>query len=199
VNASFRVYRGSNPSHLFWIASDQAPAAEFTDPGLEKQLATAPDENYDHANFYWRFELLPEIAATIHSAETIGNGTLQMAENEYRGMVARITRTAPGRDGHGIEQRRAGLCQSGASSRMRRAICHRRGRLACGRTTRQARSGSVPGRGDGPCVGRSANVTKECAYELSPLTVADQARSIPPDADVPGCRCSAFTRRGGER
>ncbi|HSB13151.1 MAG TPA: phage tail protein, partial [Bryobacteraceae bacterium] len=84
--ASFRVYRGSNPSHLFRIAGGQPPAAEFTDPGFEKQLATAPDENYDHANFYWRFELLPEIAATLHSAETIGNGTLQMAENEYRGM-----------------------------------------------------------------------------------------------------------------
>ena len=37
-------------------------------------------------------EQLPETAATIHSASTIGNSTLQMDVNSYRGMTLRITR-----------------------------------------------------------------------------------------------------------
>ena len=53
--------------------------------GLEKQLVAPPDANFDHANFYWRMELQPEAAATLHSANSIGNDALQMTENRYRG------------------------------------------------------------------------------------------------------------------
>jgi hypothetical protein len=59
---------------------------------LEKQLVAPPDANFDHANFYWRMELQPEAVATLHSTNSIGNDTLQMTENRYRGMVARISR-----------------------------------------------------------------------------------------------------------
>lgn len=89
---AFHVYRGSTPANLFRIATSQPLAAEFTDTGLPKQLVAAPDPNFDHANFYWRLERQPEIAAPIHGTSTIGNGTLQMTANYYRGMVARITR-----------------------------------------------------------------------------------------------------------
>src|SRR5207244_7342836 len=41
--AGFRVYRGITPAQLFRIASDQAPAAQFTDAGLPKQLTAPPD------------------------------------------------------------------------------------------------------------------------------------------------------------
>jgi hypothetical protein len=98
---AFRVYRGATPAQLFRIATDQAPAGEFIDTGLAKELAAPPDPNFDHANFYWRMELQPEFAASIHSANTIGNSTLEMAVNRYRGAIARITR------GPGAGQERA--------------------------------------------------------------------------------------------
>lgn len=90
--AAFHVYRGTTPAELFRIATAQAVAAQFTDTGLPKQLAVPPDPNFDHSNFYWRMELVPEIAATAFSANTIANATLEMPENRYRGAVARITR-----------------------------------------------------------------------------------------------------------
>ncbi|HEY2018939.1 MAG TPA: phage tail protein, partial [Bryobacteraceae bacterium] len=90
--AAFHVYRGVTPAQLFRIASDQPIAAQFTDTGVAAQLIAAPDSNYDHANFYWRMELQPESAVAVHSATTVGNATLHMAVNRYRGTVARITR-----------------------------------------------------------------------------------------------------------
>ncbi|MGD0498510.1 MAG: phage tail protein [Bryobacteraceae bacterium] len=99
--AAFHVYRGATPAQLFRIASDQAPASQFTDAGLANQSIGPPDPNFDHANFYWRMERLPESAATSYSANTVGNGSLQMVENAYLGMIARITR------GRGAGQERA--------------------------------------------------------------------------------------------
>lgn len=104
--AGFHVYRGVNPAQLQRIASDQAPAAQFTDTGLEAQPAPPPDPNYDHANFYWRLELQPEHAATLHGAAMVGNDALEMEENEYRGAVVLITR------GKGAGQERAVLANS---------------------------------------------------------------------------------------
>ena len=98
--SGFHVYRGSTPAQLFRIATDQPIAAQFTDTGLTKLAIAPPDPNFDHANFYWRMELQPEIAATIHSANTVGNGSLQMTANRYVGMIARVTR------GHGAGQER---------------------------------------------------------------------------------------------
>ncbi|MEK7406861.1 MAG: phage tail protein [Acidobacteriota bacterium] len=99
--AGFHVYRGTRPSDLHRIAENHAPANSFTDTGLANTLAPPPDENYDHANFYWRFELQPEYAANIHSAETIGNTTAQMVTDAYQGMAVRISR------GRGAGQERA--------------------------------------------------------------------------------------------
>ena len=87
---AFHVYRGANPSQMGRVAADQAIAADFTDSGLPDGTVPPPDANYDHANFYWRLEIVPECAATIHSANTAGNDDLEMPENEYRGMTARI-------------------------------------------------------------------------------------------------------------
>jgi hypothetical protein len=97
----FNVYRGSTPAQLFQIASNQAVAAQFTDTGLAKLAVAPPDPNFDHANFYWRMELQPEIAATIYSATSVGTDSLQMTTNRYRGMIVRITR------GTGAGQERA--------------------------------------------------------------------------------------------
>jgi hypothetical protein len=86
----FRVYRGATPAQLSRIASDQELAAEFTDSGSTAELTPPPDANFDHANFYWRFELQPEAAATIHSSNTIGNQSLEMPADRYHGAVARV-------------------------------------------------------------------------------------------------------------
>jgi hypothetical protein len=88
----FHVYRGTTPAQLYRIASDQALAAQFTDTGLATQLLAPADPNFDHANFYWRMEQQPELAASIFSSTTIGNSSAGMAANAYQGMTARITR-----------------------------------------------------------------------------------------------------------
>lgn len=88
----FSVYRGRTPMQLVQIATNQATAASFTDGGLAAGLTPPPDENYDHANAYWRFELQPEVAVATHSATTVGNPSLSMEANVYIGMVVRITR-----------------------------------------------------------------------------------------------------------
>jgi hypothetical protein len=90
--AAFHVYRGPTPAQMYRIASDVAPSGTFTDTGLAVELAAPVDPNFDHANFYWRLELMPETQVTAHSANTIANGTLGMPENRYRGASARITR-----------------------------------------------------------------------------------------------------------
>jgi hypothetical protein len=99
--AGFNVYRGSNPSALFLIASNGAVAATFTDTGLAAQLQGPPDPNYDHANFYWRWELSPEAVATSASATTIANTALGMMPDNFQNALVRITR------GTGAGQERA--------------------------------------------------------------------------------------------
>jgi len=90
--STFNVYRGATPAELLRIASSQMMAASFTDSGAQPQLIAPPDPNFDHANFYWRMELQPEMTATIFSPTTVGNQSLQMSPNWYRGMTARVTR-----------------------------------------------------------------------------------------------------------
>jgi hypothetical protein len=90
--AAFNVYRGSTPALMYRIASNQPLAAQFTDTGLADQLIAPPDANFDHATFYWRSELQPEIAVTAQTPASVANGTLEMAVNGYVGMTARITR-----------------------------------------------------------------------------------------------------------
>jgi len=90
--SAFSVYRGTTPAELLRIASSQVMAASFTDSGAQPELIAPPDPNFDHANFYWRMELQPEMTATIFSPTTVGNQNLQMSPNRYQGMTARVTR-----------------------------------------------------------------------------------------------------------
>ena len=89
---AFNVYRGITPAQLLRVASNQPIATSFADTGLVNELNPPPDSNFDHANFYWRSELQPEVAVTTHSPTMAGNATLQMAINGYLGMTLRITR-----------------------------------------------------------------------------------------------------------
>jgi hypothetical protein len=72
------------------IASNQALSTTFTDTGLPAQVWVPPDPNFDHANFYWRTELQPPYAATIATANTVGNSTAEMGGANYAGMIVRI-------------------------------------------------------------------------------------------------------------
>ncbi len=60
--AGFNVYRGINPLEVLLIGSNVAVASNYTDAGATAELQGPPDENYDHANFYWRLEQQPEAA-----------------------------------------------------------------------------------------------------------------------------------------
>lgn len=91
-SVGLRVYRGWSPQQLLLIGEVDEPVTSFADPGFTPTLTPPPDANYDHANFYWRLELMPEVQATIHGANWIGHTGLGMLEQEYRGASARIIR-----------------------------------------------------------------------------------------------------------
>ncbi len=92
TTSGFRVYRGPNPSQLLLIDSSTRVASSYTDTGAATLLQGPPDENYNHANFYWRLELQPEEVVTAASATTVGNSTLGMLTNDFAGSLVRITR-----------------------------------------------------------------------------------------------------------
>lgn len=97
---SFNVYRGPNPQQLARIDTGHVIAPSFVDAGLAAGLISPPDENFSHANFYWRLELQGEWVAAISSLTTIGNPLLTMLPNEWRAKMVRITK------GRGLGQER---------------------------------------------------------------------------------------------
>ncbi len=99
--AWFHVYRGAFPTQLYRIASSVPPSTTFIDTGFPLQTILPPDPQFDHVNLYWRWELVPEAAVTVHSSTTVGNGTLAMMADRYVGSIARIT----GGTGSGQERR----------------------------------------------------------------------------------------------
>ncbi|HVT95394.1 MAG TPA: phage tail protein [Bryobacteraceae bacterium] len=88
--AGFNVYRGGTPQRLLRIATVPAITDTFTDAGLAPSLIPPPDANFDHANFYWRFERQPAADADVFSASTIGSSALSMAPNEFQSATVRI-------------------------------------------------------------------------------------------------------------
>ncbi len=87
---TFSVYRGVTPQQLERISHENTIATQFTDTGLNPEFWIPADPSYDHANFYWRLEVLPLVTASIATPETIGNSTLSMMVNEHQGSVVRI-------------------------------------------------------------------------------------------------------------
>ncbi len=80
---SFNVYRGTTPQLLYRIATsvsiegatqmaDGLPVTSFVDGGLPPNPIGPPDANFDHANFYWRYEYSSAYTAGTFSATTIG-------------------------------------------------------------------------------------------------------------------------------
>ena len=194
--AAFDVYRGSNPSQLLRIAAAQTVAGQFVDTGASSgELKGPPDENYDHANFYWRLELQPEIQGTIATANTIGNSTLQMIANERRGAVVRITK------GKGAGQERSVGSNDATSLTVTLlwtvvpdttsffVVCEASWKFGALSATSPV-SFDVPNRAGATVQlsGRAANVVDvEAPYELSPLRrwVIGGAAGSDLDSDVP--------------
>ncbi len=202
---SFHVYRGTNPAQMLRIASNQAIAGSFADGGLEAGPMGPPDANYDHANFYWRFELAPECGATTYSVDRIGNSTLGMPEDGYRGMVVRITR------GTGAGQERAVVSNTASTltvlpkwdvepdATSSFVIAESGWRLGAAGTSSPVEF-EIPSR-VGMTVhvsGRAANaLDRECAWGLSPLTrwrITGAGAAI--DMDVPGKPAFGLSPRG---
>jgi len=69
--------------------------------------------------FYWRLELQPEAAATIHGPTTIGNDALEMTVNRYRNAVGAGLR---GGRGAGQETDHHGEFGHGADGWRRRGL-----------------------------------------------------------------------------
>lgn len=172
------VYRGSSPQQLDRIASDLPTAAEFVDVGFPSLFIPAPDPDYDHANFHWRFEERPAMQTTVASATTVGNSSLTMIHNEHRGSAVRIL------SGPGKGQERRVIANDATTVAIDRpwtitptpdsrfVIAEASWRFGAMSRTDRAEF-EVPNRG-GVTIqisGRSANSRdEECPLELSPIT-----------------------------
>jgi len=201
----FNVYRGRSPAYLWRIAENQPISEAFTDSGLPYTPAAPPDENYDHANFYWRFELQPEYRADIVGEDRIGSTLAGMPAGEYEGMRVRITR------GRGAGQERTVVANDAttlivsprwtvvpdgssyfvvAEAGWHFAVTGRSSPLEFGVPSRPGAWVHV--------MGRSANANdEECSEELSPLTRWQiGAQGAPVDAGVPGKPSFALSLKG---
>ena len=176
--AGFNVYRGSTPQGLLMIASAAPVAVTFSDTGLAGTSNPPPDPSYDHANFYWRMEEQPAVAADQFSTTSIGNSTLEMPVNGYAGLAVRIfSGTGAGQEmgiasntGQAITTVSPWLIQPDTTSVFAVA---QPGWSPGGTTTSSQIQFQVPTK-PGSAVeicGRSANVyNEECSYGISPVT-----------------------------
>ena len=192
----FHVYRGTNPSQLLRIATNVAVAVQFVDSGATETLQGPPDYNFDHANFYWRFELQPPEPVSIQSTNTVGNSTLNMLAGDYNGATVWITA------GTGAGQERTVASYTATTITVTQnwdIVPDSSSLFAIAESTWQFGASSnaspvvfvVPNR-DGMTVdvsGRAANALDiESDYELSPLTrwTISGAAGTGQDTDVPG-------------
>lgn len=106
----FNVYRGTTPQMMYQIASsvnifgvDGQPVTSYIDTGASPKPIGPPDANFDHANFYWRYEYSPAYMAVTFTSTTIGTGAqdLWATPGVYVGKVVRIL------DGTGTGQERS--------------------------------------------------------------------------------------------
>lgn len=191
------VYRGISPQQMVRIASNQPISSQFVDDGLPSLLLPPPDPDYDHANFYWRFEERPAHHATIATSTTVGHPSLTMIHNEHRGSSVRIL------SGPGQGQERGIIANDATTLAIDRpwtiiptsaskfVIAESSWRFGAMSRTDRAEF-EVPNRGGVTIqiAGRSANSRdEECPIELSPVTrwrVGGAAGGEGLDASEPG-------------
>lgn len=90
VATSFNVYRGTTPQLLYRVATNLPLNSTYMDAGAPAQPIGPPDANFDHANFYYRYEYAGPFPVTIFSATTIGWSDMGANNLFYAGRVARI-------------------------------------------------------------------------------------------------------------
>jgi len=172
------VYRGTTGSDLLQIATGQRPSGSFTDTGVAATAVPPADMNYDHANFYWRYEVTPNATVEIHGSNTVGNSALGLTANQYTGLLVRITAGAGQRQERTISSNTSDVLTINGEwdvepdSTSTFAVVEAGWRFG-------ATAASGPVNFDVPqtglafveICGRSANVrNEECAVELSPVT-----------------------------
>jgi hypothetical protein len=203
---AFHVYRGTSPAQLVRVATSVPLSLTFTDAGAEDSTSVPPDHNYNHANFYWRLELLPEYQAVIRSEATIGNPELAMIVNEYRDKTVRITRgrgrgqerIIRGNDATTLSLSGRWVVEPDETSRF--VVAEPSWNFGAQTDTSPVRF-VVPNRQNAyiHITGRSANVhDRECAAELSPLT-RHNIGGAAADADVPDAPVFALATAGQGR
>jgi hypothetical protein len=106
------VYRGYGPETLKLIADLPGPVSMYEDLGAPAGTIPPPDNNYSHANFYWRFESLPETPANIFAADEIGSHNLALLGNEFTTCSVAIVR------GKGAGEERSILSHDGTTIRV---------------------------------------------------------------------------------
>ncbi|MFN0106535.1 MAG: phage tail protein [Bryobacteraceae bacterium] len=203
---TFHVYRGDSPQQLRRVASDVAVAAGYTDTGAADGVIGPPDENYSHANFHWRWELQGPQVAILATWNTVGNPTLTMLGNEYRGQVVRIVSGK----GAGQERRIYGNTPQWLTLEDKWAVIpDATSKFAVAEPSWNFGASSstspvtflIPNR-EGFTVhvsGRSANANdKECPFELCPLTAwrIIGASGMLLDLDVPSKPVFAMQVKG---
>ncbi len=88
---NFNVYRGVTPQELYRITASPIPiTAQYTDSGAPPLPFGPPDASFDHANFYYRYQIAGPITAEIFSASSIGSTNMGAAGINYGGSVVRI-------------------------------------------------------------------------------------------------------------
>jgi hypothetical protein len=202
----FNVYRGASPSELLQIATNVPVAVQFVDSGATETLKGPPDYNFDHANFYWRFELQPPEQATIQSINTVGNSTLNMLAGDFVGATVWIT----GGTGAGQERTVASYTPTTITVATNwSTVLDSSSLFAIADSTWQFGASSnaspvvfvVPNR-DGTTIevsGRAANIlNNESDFELSPLTrwTISGSGGSGQDTDVPGQPTFALSATG---
>ncbi len=202
----FHVYRGRSPRELARVASSLPLAGTFVDDGFADLAIRPPDASFDHANFYWRMELVPEYPANIFSVSTIGNGNLQMLPNEHRGMVVRVT-AGKGEGQEAVVSSNSADTFSLAAPWVVPPDASSRFVVAESGWRFGAQTSSSPVRFEVPnragmtvhVLGRSANIfDEECPAEISPLTrwQVQGAEGSAVDADVPDAPIFGFSTDG---
>lgn len=90
--AKIRIYRGLDALQVARIGEVDASVTQFIDDGSQVATAGAPDENFDHAVGYWRWQKYPETQASVVTANSIGAAGLGLVVDGHRGDAVRISR-----------------------------------------------------------------------------------------------------------
>ncbi len=92
--STFNVFRGLSPQSLYCIAQSSPLQSSFIDSGYPSLAIGPPDPNFDHANFYYRYEYLGPIQVSSADRNSVTNQDLGATPSAYIGMTVRISEGA---------------------------------------------------------------------------------------------------------